>query len=401
MNGQRPEQPDPAAVSQAAGETLSKDGDAPEKAEGECCCCAAVSKQPEIIQEPPRTTEPWVLGTMDTAVGVVPWVDTRLRLPDLLGTWRVRWGIGRMRYQVDPGLYAVGAPTADSPVLVSANYKMSFDRLRSKLTGVDAWLLVLDTRGVNVWCAAGKGTFGTSELAGRVKANHLDELVSHRTLVVPQLGAPGVAAHQVKNCCGFRVAYGPVRAADLPAFLNRGLTATPAMREVVFPLVDRIALVPIELLRWAWWVIATMLAMMFLSGLGPDGYSWSRVLTTGILSASLLLTAYVTSNIFGPALLPWLPGRALSLKGAGLGIVLVLGLVAMYWASPGALGSWPTVLGWATLIPAIASFVTMNFVGSTTYTSLSGVRREMWIAVPLQVLAALAGIVAWMVGRFV
>ena len=112
---------------------------------------------------------------------------------------------------VDPGLYAVGHPTPESPVLVSANYKMSFDRLRSQLTGLTHGCLVLDTRGVNVWCSAGKGTFGTDEIVGRVRANRLGEIVSHRTLVVPQLGAPGVAAHQVKNRCGFRVVYGPVQ----------------------------------------------------------------------------------------------------------------------------------------------------------------------------------------------
>jgi hypothetical protein len=121
--------------------------------------------QAEIVQDPPSTTEPWVLGTLDTPVRVVPRVDTRLRPTDHLGTWRVRWGIGRMRYRVDPGLYAVGQPTPDSPVLVFANYKMSFDGLRSQLAGVDAWVLVLDTQGVNVWCAAGKGTFGTKWLS--------------------------------------------------------------------------------------------------------------------------------------------------------------------------------------------------------------------------------------------
>ena len=166
--------------------------DGTEKADKTCCCCATGSMPAEIVQDPPSTTEQWVLGTLDTPVRVVPQADTRLRLTDHLGTWRARWGIGRMRYRVDPGLYAVGQPTPESPVFVSANYKMSFDRLRSQLTGVDAWVLVLDTQGVNVWCAAGKGTFGTDEIVGRVRANRLGEIVSHRTLVVPQLWRPAL-----------------------------------------------------------------------------------------------------------------------------------------------------------------------------------------------------------------
>ena len=59
------------------------------------------------------------------------------------------------------------------------------------------------------------------------------------------------------------------------------------------------------------------------------------------------------------------------------------------------------MLGWALLIPAVASFITMSFVGSTTYASLSGVRWEMRIAVPLQLLAAVVGMVLWIIGRFV
>jgi acetyl-CoA decarbonylase/synthase complex subunit gamma len=59
------------------------------------------------------------------------------------------------------------------------------------------------------------------------------------------------------------------------------------------------------------------------------------------------------------------------------------------------------MLGLMLLIVAIASFITMNFLGSTTYTSLSGVRREMRIAVPGQAIAAVAGLTLWIAGRFV
>jgi len=400
----RAEQVPQAAGSQTAAEVekkKTKTADAPENAEKPCCCGAAVGTQADIIQDPPSTSGPWVLGTLDTPVGVVPQVDTLLRLADHLGTWWVRWGIGRMRYRVDPGLYAVGQPTPESPVLVSANYKMSFDRLRSQLAGIDAWVLVLDTQGVNVWCAAGKGTFGTSEIVGRVRTNRLDEIVSHRTLVIPQLGAPGVAAHQVKNRCGFRVVYGPVRAADLPAFLASGMKATPEMREVTFPVLDRLALVPVELVRWVKYAAAVMVALLLLSGLGPGGYSWQRVVSDGVLSAALFLAIYVAGNVLGPALLPWLPGRALSLKGACLGIVLVAALAGLHCLNPGLASHWSTMLGWGLLIPAMVSFITVSFVGSTTYTSLSGVRWEMRIAVPTQLLAALVGMVLWIVGRFV
>ena len=116
---------------------------------------------------------PWIVGSVKTPTGEVPQVSTRLTLRDRMGTWKARWGVGRMHYAIAPGLYAVGTPTDESPVLVTANYKMSFDRLRSQLTSLDAWILVLDTQGINVWCAAGKGTFGTDELIHRIAATKL------------------------------------------------------------------------------------------------------------------------------------------------------------------------------------------------------------------------------------
>ena len=106
----------------------------------------------------------------------------------------VRLGVNRMRHRVTPGLYALGNPTPDSPVFVTANYTLSFDALRSALAGVDGYIMVLDTRGINVWCAAGEGTFGTDELVQRIEETALHDVVSHRVLILPQLGAPGVAA---------------------------------------------------------------------------------------------------------------------------------------------------------------------------------------------------------------
>src|SRR4030067_3575659 len=130
--------------------------------------------------------------------------------------------------------------------MATANYKMSLDRLREALPGRKAWILVLDTKGIDVWCAAGKGTFGTMELVSRIESSGLRQIVSHRELILPQLAGPGVAAHEVKKLSGFKVVYGPVRAEDLPPFLNAGLKATPEMRLKTFSIRERVVLIPIE-----------------------------------------------------------------------------------------------------------------------------------------------------------
>ncbi|MGD8237354.1 MAG: mercury methylation corrinoid protein HgcA [Armatimonadota bacterium] len=348
----------------------------------------------------PGTDERRIERTVSTAIGPVPRVGTTLSFADTLGRWKARWGIGRMRYEVEPGLYAVGDPTPESAVLVSANYKMSFDHLRSQLGGLDAWILVLDTRGINVWCAAGKGTFGTEELVQRVASVRLADVVAHRKLVVPQLGAPGVSAHEVRRQSGFRVVYGPVRAEDIPPFLEAGMKATPEMRRVQFTLRDRVALIPLELVGWAKYALVAAVVLLLLSGLWRGGYEPGRIATLGSRHVLLLVGAYVAGAALAPALLPWLPGRAFAAKGAWTGLVLFLGVAAYAHTRPGVFENWPSGAAWLLMAPAIASFAAMNFTGASTYTSLSGVRREMSIAVPAQIVAGVAGVGLWLAGRF-
>lgn len=365
---------------------------------GPCCCGGGGASPPD---RPLDVDASWLDGSVTTPVGDVPRVRSSLLASDRLGNWKVRWAMGRMSYSVAPGLYAAGNPSAESPVLVSANYKLSFDRLRSQLAAIDAWILVLDTRGINVWCAAGKGTFGTDELVRRVEEADLAKIVTHRTLVVPQLGGPGVAAHLVKKRCGFRVRYGPVRAEDLSEYLAAGMKATPAMRTVTFPLGDRAVLIPVELVLGLKPLLLIAAGLFLLSGLSANGYSWSDAIGLGGLSAVLWLSVCAGAIVLVPTLLPWLPGRSFSFKGLSLGIAFLPAVVYCPWLAPAVSCNWPTTLAWCLAVPTATSFLAMNFTGVSTYTSLSGVRREMGIAVPLQIVAVAAAAALWLWGRFI
>jgi acetyl-CoA decarbonylase/synthase complex subunit gamma len=174
-----------------------------------CGCGATATASEKAV---PDLHQSFVSGFVDTPVGRLPQVSSTLCWQDNWGTIKARLGAARMEYKIASGLYALGAPDETSSVFVSANYKMSFDRLRKSLAGRSGWLLVLDTKGINVWCAAGKGTFGTDELVSKIESSGLKNIVNHRKLILPQLGAPGVAAYKVKQKSGFNVHYGPVRA---------------------------------------------------------------------------------------------------------------------------------------------------------------------------------------------
>lgn len=372
----------------------------------DCCSVRHAIQDPDNLfripdNAPPRIPEaPWIDGWLETPAGRVPKIKAALGRADRFGGWKVRWSIGRMDYTVTPGLYAVGSPGAASPIFVSANYKLSFDRLREQLEGIDSWLLVLDTRGINVWCAAGKGTFGTAEIVRRVRESRLDQVVSHRKLVVPQLGAPGVSAHEVKRETGFRVIYGPVLSRDLPAFMEAGMKATPEMRRVRFPFLDRVALIPVELVGGIKYALMIAAAFFLLSGLGSDGYSLARAASQGAVYAGILAAAFLLAASLTPALLPWLPGRAFAVKSAWIGLAMTAGMLAVALGKPELFGNLAGAAAMALIIPAIASFTGMNFTGASTYTSLSGVVREMRVAVPVQAVFAGGGLILWLAARF-
>jgi acetyl-CoA decarbonylase/synthase complex subunit gamma len=334
----------------------------------------------------------WIVGHVETPAGGVPRVATRLIWRDRLGAMAVRWRIGRNHYTVDAGLYAVGCPTVESPLLATANYKFSFDCLREALDGLDAWLLVLDTKGINVWCAAGKGTFGTEEAIRQLAAVGAARVVRHATLILPQLGAPGVAAHEVRRQSGFKVVYGPVRARDLPVFLRNGLHASGAMRLVTFTLRERLAVVPVEVVQRCVPALLIMLALFLAAGGGPGGYRLATEQWPGIAWA--VWANFLAGIVLTPALLPWLPGRSFALKGAESGVVTgaVLWIFGRYGVAEG--------LGVGLLSVAACSFLGLMFTGCTPYTSASGVRRELRWAIPLQIAAAAAGLVLWLLVRW-
>jgi acetyl-CoA decarbonylase/synthase complex subunit gamma len=320
---------------------------------------------------------------------------------DRVGELRVRLRIRRQSYAVEPGLYAVGNPSSESPVFVSANYKLSFDYLRRELAGVDGWILVLDTKGINVWCAAGKGTFGTEEIVTRVQATRLGEIVTHRRLIVPQLGAPGVAAHVVKQLSGFRVIYGPVRARDIPAFLDGRMKATPEMRRVRFDMADRMLIVPVELVQWGVYLVFIMACLFLIGGFHRGGYDVELSLERGSRAALLVLLALLGGAVVTPMLLPWIPGRAFSIKGAVIGLVMALALLLTGWIPLAETGGKLEAAAWLLLIPSVGAFVAMNYTGATTFTSLSGVKHEMRFAIPAQIAGTLVGLGLWVTRLFI
>lgn len=290
----------------------------------------------------------------------------------------------------------MGKPGAHSPVLVTANYKLSFDTLRRELADIDAWLLVVDTRGINVWCAAGKGTLSADEVAFQVLRARLAEIVSHRELILPQFAATGVASHALRKKCGFKGIFGPLRAADIKHFLANGRKADETMRSVTFTMGERLVLVPVEIaLIWKPFLLVTLVIFIF-SGIGPDIYSLETALTRGMTATGSTVLAILAGALVTPLLLPWIPGRQFWLKGLQVGAFAGFTYLLLFSPENNLVGN---ISLWLWII-ATASFMAMNFTGATPFTSLSGVEKEMRRGLPVQICGVFLALVLWIAEPF-
>jgi hypothetical protein len=334
---------------------------------------------------------------VETDAGPVPVIRPDLDKRDRLSTIAVRCGIRRHRYLVSPGLYGIGSPDKNSEVLVTANFKLTFDHLRSAVGVVSAWILVLDTKGVNVWCAAGKGTFSTRELVKRIKEDSLEKVVTHKRVVVPQLGATGVSARQVKEQSGFRVVYGPVRAKDIPAFLKNGRKADRSMRQVTFSLSERFVLTPVELNMALKQAGIAALVLLVLSGIGPGVFSFHRVWEKGLVALAALAIGLISGAVLTPVLLPFIPSRKFAFKGILMGSVCILLLLPVIFSGIGSMAGAASLCLFSVMV---SSHLAMNFTGATPFTSPSGVEKEMKQYLPVQVTGVLLAAGLWIYSAF-
>ena len=137
---------------------------------------------------------------------------------------------------VEPGLRIIGTPDRTAPVIVTANFHLTVRRVEKALADQDGYLLVVPTKGINVWCASAGGEMNTHSIIAALKTSGIGERVDHRVLVLPQFSAPGIDMKLLKKRTGWIGKWGPAYAYDLPSFLDNGCTKTPQQCLAKFPL---------------------------------------------------------------------------------------------------------------------------------------------------------------------
>ncbi|MFQ6615315.1 MAG: HgcAB-like fusion protein [Fidelibacterota bacterium] len=274
------------------------------------------------------------------------------------------------------GVIRVGNPGRDSPVLVTGNYHLTVQRVRKALEGLDAFLLVANARGVNVWCAATGGLFTHHDVISVLKTSGIENLVGHREVILPQLAATGIERKLIRRKTGWKPVWGPVEARDIPAFLMDRTGLTGEIGQVAFPLLRRMEMA----VAWAFpisAVLGILFAIFWQQGILPAvGLTWS-------LSILIFLSFPLYSRWLNPRTSR--VGFVLFDFGRGgiqlvIGVLLLVGLAGVGFLT-GQL-SWGFMGRWGLMSLGVDVLLSMDLMGSTPVYK-SGLHKDRWLEVGL------------------
>ena len=261
------------------------------------------------------------------------------------------------------GLTRIGNPDRNSPVLLTGNFRLTVERLRRAIEGMDAYLLVANSRGVNVWCAATGGMLTNHDVVSVLKTSGIEDLVDHRTVILPQLAATGIEGRAIQHKAGWKVVWGPAYASAIPAFVRNRFKKTREMGAVAFEWPQRLEMA----VAWAFPIslFALLLFPFWRDGVLPViGLVWT--LSMVIFLAFPLYERRLRTegkNIgfiffdFGP--------RALPLIFWGIFLAVLFGYALLI----GGL-SWASLLRWSATSLVVVVLLSIDLMGSTpTYKS--------------------------------
>lgn len=225
---------------------------------------------------------------------------------------------------VEPGLRIIGTPDRKAPVIVTANYHLTVRRVEKALADQNCYLLVVPTKGINAWCASAGGEMNTHSITTALKTSGIDELISHRELILPQFSAPGIDLKLLKKITGWKGKWGPAYARDVPVFLANGYNKTPEQCLAHFPLSFRMEMLLV--MNIFVWIVLAMIAL----AIHP---AWALITTAIFWGAGFILYA-------GYPVLPFKSGWLKALMLSIIGMALFMAMSVYTTASPWHYTGW-------------------------------------------------------------
>jgi NAD-dependent dihydropyrimidine dehydrogenase PreA subunit len=272
------------------------------------------------------------------------------------------------------GLIKIGEPSKNSPVFLTCNYHLTVERVKRALKGLDAYLLVANSRGINVWCAAAGGYFTNHDVISALKLSGVEKLVAHRKVILPQLAATGIEAKVIREKTGWEVVWGPVYAKDIPSFLKNNLQKTPQMREVEFPLTQRIEVAT----SWAFPISLTLSLILI-------PFWREAILPLTILTWLLSYLIFLTFPLYSRWLTP--EGKRVGFIffdfGRGgiqlilWGVILICIVAYSFFFSS---FNWGFILRWSFVSFVVVLLISIDLMGSTPLYK-SGLHRDRLLKV--------------------
>jgi len=118
-------------------------------------------------------------------------------------------------------IYEIGSPNENSPVLITANFSLTYFIVSSEIENsrVPSHLLIKDTEGLSVMTAWAAGKFCADNIALMVKKSGIEDKVRHRKLIIPGYIAIESGALE-EELPGWEIIVGPREGAHIPAFLR-------------------------------------------------------------------------------------------------------------------------------------------------------------------------------------
>jgi len=289
-------------------------------------------------------------------------------------TWIITRFVWLLPLPIAPRLITIGSPGRSSPVLVTCNWRLTVKELLYRLRSEHLYLLVANSRGINVWCAAAGGHFTHHDVISIVKTSGIEERVDHRIVILPQLAATGIDVAYIKKKIGWKCDWGPVSARDIPEFLAHGREKTDPMRRVAFGPGRRMSVA----LGWAAQLsIPAVLIFVFIN---PSAVPPLIALIFG-MSCAIFGTFPLYERLLGRPARTW-AGIVLGFEQGGIQFVLwglyTAGLVVL----AGLIGGESTLFlfHWSLAGLVITLFLTFDLAGSTpVYKSVEHEERAFTI----------------------
>ncbi|MHA1844618.1 MAG: hypothetical protein ACTSWE_10200, partial [Promethearchaeota archaeon] len=182
------------------------------------------------------------------------------------------------------------------PIIVTSNYEYTYIKVMKDLKNIDAWVLCVDSDGINVWCAARGGDFGNQQLVEAVKTTGIRHLIDDKTLILPQLAAGGVESPKLTKGTSdfpFKIKYGPIWSKDLPEYLEKHPSKKPPyMRIARFTLGHRIRAGITHftfLLRKIFLIPLLLLTTLFTPLNWSSGLMWTAEFVLSLIFINLIL----------------------------------------------------------------------------------------------------------------